>query len=88
MFVHLIDASGRPVILSDAQPLGGAFPTSVWVEGDMLTEERRFTLPTDHAAGPSQLEVGWYRPATLERLPAVGEGVSGDAVILPGPVLP
>ena len=90
MFTHLFDSTGEPVLLMDAPPLAGEFPTFAWQAEDLITETRNFKIPDKYTAGPSQWLIGWYRPDSLERLPAIqsGERVLNDAVIIPGPMLP
>ena len=90
LFAHLFDSAGLPVLLLDAPPLAGEFPTSAWQADDLITETRNFKLPEEYTAGLSQWLIGWYRPDSLERLPATqsGERVLNDAVLIPGPTLP
>lgn len=85
VFVHLLDASGQLVGAYDSQPVGGAYPTSVWSPEYVVRDRRLLSLPDGLAAGEYRIEVGLYDLATMERLPASdGEGVSlpGDRVLL------
>ena len=70
-FVHIIDDAGQIIAQSDAQPLGGQYPTSIWSLGETITDER---VITGIASGAYQIYVGWYRWDTLERLPIISEG--------------
>jgi hypothetical protein len=85
VFVHLF-APGDPqaVVQSDAQPRGGAYPTSWWAAGEVVSET--VTLPLeDVPAGTYQLAVGLY-DRTVTRLPAVdagGEPVPDGRLVLP-----
>jgi len=78
VFIHLLDATGRIVAQHDGQPQSGAYPTSVWDTGEVVTDEHVLDLPADLPAGGYRLRVGWYLPATGDRLPAVGGGDSVD----------
>jgi hypothetical protein len=85
VFVHLFDPEEREnVVQSDAYPRAGAYPTSWWAAGEVVSET--IALPL---AG---LEPGTYRLAaglydhTLTRLPATGPG--GERIPDDRPVLP
>jgi hypothetical protein len=71
VFVHLRDASGNIVAQRDAPPRDGAYPTSIWEIGEIVTDEYAFTIPAD-ARGPFSLVVGMYSPLTQKRLPIGG----------------
>jgi hypothetical protein len=74
VFVHLLAPSGEILAQHDAQPQGGAYPTSIWDEGEVVKDEHLLTLPPGLAPGVYKLRVGLYVPATGERLPtASGE---------------
>ena len=91
IFIHLIDGAGRPVMVHDYTPLGGACPTYLWfpkwLPGQVLTDPYRLIIPSDLPAGDYWLEVGMYGMTSLRRLPVVdlGGSLAGDRVIL-GPV--
>jgi hypothetical protein len=85
VFVHLF-APGDPqaLVQSDGQPRGGAYPTSWWAAGEVVSET--VTLPLEGVpAGTYQLAVGLY-DRTVTRLPAVdadGEPVPNGRLVLP-----
>ena len=83
-FVHVVDAAGEIVAQSDAQPLQGRYPTSIWSPGEVIVDESAFeALPP----GEYQIYLGWYRWDTLERLPIMsGEAASTDGRFLLGTV--
>ena len=91
VFIHLIDGVGRPVLIHDYTPLGGACPTYLWfpkwLPGQVLTDPYRLTLPPDLPSGDYWLEVGMYGMTSLRRLPVVDlrGSLAGDRIIL-GPV--
>jgi hypothetical protein len=81
VFVHVLGASGQIVAQADAQPRGGAYPTSLWAPGEFVADPYTFHL----APGTYALKVGLYLSETGARLPVSDDaGVPvGDAVTLP-----
>ncbi len=85
VFVHLFDPNTQAIAAqSDAGPRGGAYPTSWWVEGEVVSET--VTLPLlDVAPGTYRLAAGLY-DRTVTRLPAItsgGERLPNDRLVLP-----
>jgi hypothetical protein len=76
VFVHLY----RPTIpggLSgqhDSPPGNGAFPTSSWLPGEVVTDPHLVPIEQNTDAGLSQIGVGLYLSSTGERLPVSVEG--------------
>ena len=70
VFVHLVaaDDPARIVAQDDAPPLGGRWPTSLWLPGRTVDDVHVVSLPADLAPGRYALRVGLYDPATGERL--------------------
>jgi hypothetical protein len=87
VFVHLLSAESRGQVLaqSDAPPLAGRWPTSLWLPGTAVDDLHAITLPPDLPPGAYELLVGLYDPTTGERL-ALADG--GDALRLTGINLP
>jgi hypothetical protein len=91
VFVHLIDGSGRPWAQHDYTPMGGAFPTFLWIprwfEGQRVSDPYKLTVPPDAPPGDYWIEVGMYGMTDLRRLQHFdSEGnLAGDRYIL-GPV--
>lgn len=83
VFVHLLDPSGQRVAQDDGPPLDGLHATNHWVPGERLRDERRLVLPEDAVPGRYRLEVGWYDPVTLARVPLMGGGDSLWLATLP-----
>ncbi len=86
VFVHLFGPeSPVPVAQNDAPPRGGAYPTSWWVPGEVVSDTVIISL-RDVPPGEYRLAVGLYRPETGERLPAL----AADGTPIPDnrPVLP
>jgi hypothetical protein len=71
VFVHLVDPEDgdRMVAQGDAPPMGGRWPTSLWLPGVAVDDVHTITLPPDLPAGPYYLLVGLYDPVTGDRLP-------------------
>ncbi len=84
VFVHLFDPTTEEIVAqSDAMPRGGAYPTSWWLAGEVVSET--VTLPLEGVPpGAYRLAVGLYDPT--QRLPAVGPDgrrLAEDRVVLP-----
>jgi hypothetical protein len=69
VFLHLIGSnSDQAVSQGDAPPLGGRWPTSLWLPGVALDDAHTIPLPADLQPGTYQLLVGLYDPVTGARL--------------------
>jgi hypothetical protein len=85
VFVHLLDAKGRPVAQADGQPLAGAYPTALWDAGERIADRRAIPLGNTVPAGDYRLGVGWYLLEAGQRLPATddaGNRLPNDMAIL------
>jgi len=86
VFVHLLDASGQLVAQGDGGPRDGQFPTSWWPAGTSVPD--RHHLPGKFSCADLRhftLLVGFYNPATAERLPVhddAGQPLPNHAVEL------
>lgn len=85
-FVHLIDdTTGEIIAQVDGHVAGNSYPTSQWVNGEVIQEVVEFQLPAGQA-DQYQLATGIYKPVEgLPRLVATGpEGSLPDnQVVLP-----
>ncbi len=71
VFVHVVDDRGRAVAEpADGPPLAGYWPTSAWLPGELVVDERRVPLPASLPPGSYNVLVGWYDPHTGARLTA------------------
>ncbi len=68
VFVHLIDETGAIRGYGDAEPGNGAFPTPGWLAGEYLADTHTVSVPGDAPPGTYRLAVGFYDPASGERL--------------------
>jgi 4-amino-4-deoxy-L-arabinose transferase-like glycosyltransferase len=79
VFTHLLDASGVQRGGRDHPPVAGTYPTSLWIEGEVVVDAYDIPLDADAPAGPYTLEIGLYRFESGERLPL---SIGGDALRL------
>ena len=82
VFLHLVDAMGKPVAQADTPPLDGQFPTTRWQAGVAFSERRTIPLPKGLRAGKYRVLIGMYDPITGARLTALdarGERAQDDA---------
>lgn len=81
LFLHILDSADNIVAQIDQPPGNGENPTSLWDEGEIVTDS--LTLP---ATPPNtyRIEIGLYDPATGERLPVSDAkgNPAGDHMIL------
>ena len=84
VFVHLLNPQGVVVDQEDHPPVRGTYPTTLWVEGEVVRDEYVLSVPAEAEAGVYPLEVGMYLLETMERLPVLGaDGTPvGDHILL------
>jgi hypothetical protein len=80
VFTHLLAPDGSMTGQRDAQPVGGSYPTSLWLPGEVVSDVHQIPVRPDAAPGEHRLEVGMYVAQTGTRLPIGGS--PGDAVTL------
>jgi len=73
VFVHLLDADGRPVAQSDQVPAGWTRPTSGWLTGEFVSDAHTLELGADLNPGEYRLVAGMYAEDG-GRLPAASGG--------------
>jgi 4-amino-4-deoxy-L-arabinose transferase-like glycosyltransferase len=86
VFIHLVDAADQLVAQSDAQPLDGNYPTSIWSAGETVVDQRMIAVP----AGHFRVYVGLYQWETLKRLSVLSSGrpTPEDRLLLGSVVVP
>ncbi len=72
VFVHLLSAEGVPLAQADAIPVQWRYPTGRWQVGEFICDAHRLDL-AEVPRGDYRLTIGFYDPATGERLPVIGE---------------
>jgi len=88
IFVHVIDSSNRIWGQKDFTPLGGSYPTFLWIpkwlEGQVIDDRYTVILNPQTPPGEYWIEVGMYGIATTKRLPIFDKelNLTGDRVIL------
>ncbi|MGC9334158.1 MAG: hypothetical protein ACP5JJ_08430, partial [Anaerolineae bacterium] len=87
VFVHLVDPAqaDRVVSQGDGPPLGGRWPSQLWLPGLVLDDLHKVPLGASVPEGTYDLLVGLYHPQTDRRVP-LPDG--GDAVRIAGLDLP
>jgi hypothetical protein len=68
-FVHLLGPDGQVAAQHDQPPQQGFYPSDRWLPGYPFQDRFTLTLPAGAPAGAYRLVIGWYDPATGERLP-------------------
>jgi mannosyltransferase len=66
VFVHL--ETDKIYAQSDGLPACWKYPTSLWRDGQIVTDHHALSLPADIPPGKYPLLVGWYNPADDSRL--------------------
>ncbi len=85
VFTHLIDEDKHIWGQQDSVPGQGRYPTTGWLEGEVIVDE--YEIPVEPNAPPGEyiLEIGMYDALTLQRLPAFdwkGERLLEDRILL------
>lgn len=71
VFVHMIAADGFNRTSHDNEPVWGSYSTPLWQPGEKITDKYTLTIPTGTPPGDHRLHIGWYDPATQERVPVI-----------------
>jgi hypothetical protein len=79
VFLHLLGPEGSVVVQSDGEPANWTRPTSGWLPGGIVLDERPLILPAELAPGEYRLVAGLYEAETGARLLLSG---GGDAVTI------
>jgi len=88
VFTHLLAPDGSMTGQQDSHPVGGNYPTSLWLASEVVTDVHVIPVRADAVPGAHNLEVGMYVAETGTRLPVRGEqgqtvaGTPDDAVVL------
>ena len=85
VFTHLLDGESRIWGQRDSIPVGGARPTTGWIEGEVIADRYEIPVKPEAPEGEYVLEIGMYDAATGDRLPAFdeqGERMPDDRILL------
>ncbi len=88
VFVHLIDGNNQLITQEDYTPMGGAFPTELWIPkwiaGQTVNDPYQLKVPDNLPPGDYFIEAGLYGMTSTRRVPILdrGGGLAGDRVIL------
>jgi hypothetical protein len=85
VFTHLLAPDGSTTGQRDSHPVGGAYPTSLWLSGEIVADVHEIPIRPDAAPGAHWLEVGMYVAETGRRL---ATGAPDDALVLQTITLP
>ncbi len=88
VFVHLFDPETEEILAqSDAMPRGGAYPTSWWQAGEVVSETVTLSL-AGVPSGRYRLAVGLYDPTgRLLAIGADGRRLADDRLVLPAEIV-
>ncbi|MCB0197765.1 MAG: hypothetical protein KDJ65_37825, partial [Anaerolineae bacterium] len=73
IFVHVRNETGETVAQNDRPPLGGAYPTRLWDQDEIIRDENTIPLP-EIEPGRYDVAIGMYDPSTGARLTIDGTG--------------
>ncbi len=86
VFVHLLDAQNHIWGQRDSVPDGGQYPTTGWLEGEVVEDEYEIAVDSSAPPGEYIIEVGLYDATQpgYPRLPVIDEQgqITGDRVLL------
>ncbi|MEA3337938.1 MAG: hypothetical protein U9R25_18770 [Chloroflexota bacterium] len=74
--VQLLSEEGQVVASVEEQPVGGRYPTSNWLAGELVRDTHRLDVPASTPVGQYQLIVGLYRARDGQRLETSGSPLS------------
>lgn len=79
VFVHLLDPAGNIVAQRDVFPQDGAYPTSLWLNGEFVLDRHTFVgLPP----GEYDIAVGLYSQQTGQRLSHLDGSTAGQNYVI------
>jgi hypothetical protein len=88
IFVHLIDGGNQLHAQQDYTPMGGAFPTQLWIPkwiaGQSVNDPYQIKVPDDLPPGEYFIETGMNGMTSQRREPIIGRdgSLAGDRAIL------
>lgn len=84
VFTHLLDGANQIRGQQDNLPLGGSYPTTLWLPGEVVLDEYALVVDADAPPGEHVLEIGLYVAENGRRLPVLDEAgqAIGDRILL------
>jgi len=84
VFTHLLDPKSIIWGQKDNPPLSGSYPTTLWVKGEMVTDDYEIAVRPHTPPGEYVIEIGMYIAETGQRLSVLGEDgrIEGDRILL------
>ena len=84
VFTHLLDGANQIRAQQDNPPVGGSYPTTMWLSGEVVTDEYALVVDADAPPGEHIIEIGLYVAETGQRLPVLDEAgqIIGDRILL------
>ena len=84
VFTHLLDGANQIRGQQDNPPVGGSYPTTLWLPDEVVTDDYALVVDADAPAGEHILEIGLYVAETGQRLPVLDEmgQAIGDRILL------
>ena len=73
VFTHLVDGEGNIWGQKDNPPVDGFYPTTQWVEGEIVRDQYDLTIPADAPPGWYHLAIGMYQAKTGQRLKVLND---------------
>jgi hypothetical protein len=73
VFTHLIDGEGNIWGQKDNPPVDGFYPTSQWVEEEIVRDQYNLTIAEDAPPGQYRLTIGMYQAETGQRLAVLND---------------
>jgi len=87
VFTHLLGPDGQMYGQMDSIPQGGARPTTIWTQGEMVIDDYVIALAEGAPEGEYRLAFGMYDLDTMKRLPAydqTGQRLPEDRILIEG----
>ena len=83
VFTHVLDQAAQIRGQKDNPPVGGKYPTTLWVAGEVVVDRYDIAIRSDAPPGTHVIEVGMYDPVTMQRLSVLDpSGALGDRILL------
>ncbi len=82
IFAHVLTGDDQLLTQADGLPLNGAFPMTLWQAGDLLVDQRTFTIADLNSV--DRVQIGFYDSLSGQRL-LRANGAAGDSAEIPPP---